>query len=65
MIQLEGNLLNTVRIYIVNKRSLLCALYAPHKVYSIKKKETGMLFCSLKNEKTRILNNISEISWEG
>lgn len=65
MILLEGNLLNTVRLYIVNKRSLLCTLYAPHKVYSIKKNETCMLFCSLKNEKTEILNTISEISWEG
>lgn len=35
MILFEGNLLNIVRLYIVNKRSLLCALYVPHKVYLI------------------------------
>jgi hypothetical protein len=50
---LEENLLNTVQIHIINKRSLLYALHAPHKVYSV---NNYMLFCSLKNEMTGIFN---------
>lgn len=61
MIVLEENLLNTVKIHIMNKRSLLYALYAPYKVYSI---NNYMLFCFPKNEMTGILNTISVISCE-
>lgn len=61
MMLLEENLLHTVKIYIVNKRNLLYALYAPYKVYSI---HNYMLFCFPKNEMTGILNTISVISCE-
>ena len=62
MMLLEGKLLNTGRIHIINKRGLLYALYAPYKVCSL---NNYMLFCSLKNAITGIFNTISEISCEG
>lgn len=43
MMLLEENLLNAVKSHTANKRSLLYALYAPCKVYSI---NNYMLFCS-------------------
>lgn len=43
MMLLEENLLNAVKSHIANKRSLLYALYASCKVYSI---NNYMLFCS-------------------
>ena len=61
MILLEENLLNTGKIHIIGKRSLLYAFYAPYKVYSI---NNYMLFCTLKTEMTGIFNTISEISCE-
>lgn len=61
MMLLEENLLNTGKIHIINKRSLLYALSAPCQGYSI---NNNMLFCSLKNEMTGILDTISEPSYE-
>lgn len=58
----EKNLLNTVKIQIINKRSLLYALLAPYRVHLIN--SYYMLFCSLKNEMAGLFNTISEISYK-
>lgn len=66
MIQLEGKPSeHSAHLYREQKESFVCFVCPPQSVLDLKKKGNLHAVCSLKNEKTRILNTISEISWEG